>query len=101
MGHKEKASAKIRELHLNALAERLDEAIKEHYGYMLDDMRGHDINYWDREIEKYTTKVPADERIPAERLKQLLESKVGPLLDNNCVQCGRLVKHLSEKYRLG
>ena len=102
MGYKEQASKKIRDVNFNELSKILDEDIKKHsvewkpgYGCYY-----HSVEYWDRKITARIIDIPEDERIPQERLRQLLEGKVEPLLNNNCVECGRLVKHFSKKYGL-
>ena len=107
MGSKEKASEKIRELNFDSLARSLDKAIKRHDGSRHENFfyvghwgDPHDLEYWNELINSYTEKLPKDERILPERLNQLLEGKVEPLLANNCVQCARLAKHLSERYGL-
>lgn len=101
---KDKADEKIRELHLGRLDELLDDEIKRHYhSSTLSDDKGptlHSKEYFDEIVGWYTTDVSEDERIPNETLKSLLKSKVRRFLRNDCVECGRLVKYFSEKYKL-
>jgi hypothetical protein len=101
MGNKEKANEKIKDLYFESLSESLDEATKRHIHNAYEGGPAlHSKEHWDTMIAHVTTDLPEDERIPVEKLKKLLEGRVRPLLNNDCILCGRLVKYFSEKYGL-